>query len=208
MDIRDTVTSLEQLRTMYREPSSLVQAKKQTVIDSASAGFIDRCPFLILSTSSSGGDVDASPRGGPPGFVQRLSDRQIAIPDLNGNNLVDSISNIVEQGHAGVLLIMPGADETLRINGRAVVTTSDDVLDGFTDKLRRPKSAIVVEVDELFAHCAKAFQRGRVWDTNAWEDLADSPDIADIISAQMPDFAAPDLRVGLAAGYAADLAKD
>ena len=150
-----------------------------------------------------------SPRGGPPGFVRVLDDRHIAIPDLNGNNLIDSLRAIVLTGRAALLVVIPGKDETLRVNGAAWVTTDASVLDRWSDELRRPTTAIVIRTDEVFMHCAKAFRRGRVWDAASWDDLADAPDGLDILNAQGL-VAANDAatREFLEQGYAEDLAAD
>jgi PPOX class probable FMN-dependent enzyme len=207
MEITDRITDLPGLRDLYREPSSVAANKVFATIDSATGAFIDRCPFLVMSTTNGSDSIDASPRGGPPGFIQRLDDQHIAIPDLNGNNRLDSFRNIVEHGQVGLLLIVPGKDETVRINGAATLTTSAEILDGFIDALRRPKMAIVVKTEELYCHCAKAFRRGSVWKPASWADNADAPDAASIIGEQF----GMDIQVSsdrLEASYAKDLAAD
>ncbi|NND74742.1 MAG: pyridoxamine 5'-phosphate oxidase family protein [Ilumatobacter sp.] len=207
MEIGDRITTSGELDAFYRAPSEVAANKVFTTIDDATARFIDRCPFLVLSTTNGTDSIDASPRGGPPGFLQRLDDRHIAIPDLNGNNRLDSLRNIVAHGRVGLLLMVPGKDETIRINGPATLTTSADILDGFTAELRRPKLAIVVETAELYGHCAKAFRRGRVWDPASWEGVADAPDLADIVAEQF----GMDLdvsRARLESSYVSDLARD
>ena len=98
--------------------------------------------------------------------MQVIDDHRLAIPDLSGNNLIDTITNIVANPHVGLLFVLPGRDETLRVNGRAWLTTDDAVLDGFTAELKRPKAAIGVEVTTAFVHCAKSFRRGQVWDAD------------------------------------------
>jgi PPOX class probable FMN-dependent enzyme len=207
MEFSDCITDLASLRELYREPSELVANKAFDVIDEATAAYIDRCPFVVISTSDGGDSMDASPRGGPPGFLRRLDDRHVAIPDLNGNNRLDTLENIVAHPYVGLLLIMPGKDETVRINGPATVTTDASILDGFTVELRRPKSAIVVEVAELYSHCAKSFRRGKVWHPESWADFADSPDLADIIGTQF-SMESSGLRTALEGSYDHDLTLD
>ncbi len=180
---------------------------RQSEIDAASARFIDRCPFLVLSTASADGSVDASPRGGPPGFVQRLDDRHVAVADLNGNNRLDSLRNIVANPQVGLLLIIPGHDETLRINGPAGLTTDAAILSGFAAELRMPKLAVVVETTEVFVHCAKAFRRSGLWKPQSWTALADAPDLAEIFSCQHGGDAEA-MRSSLADEYDAELALD
>ena len=206
MDISDQIVGKAALRELYRAPSALVVAKEFDSIDSATAIFIDRCPFLVLSTTD-GNTVDASPRGGLPGFLQRLDYRHIAIPDLNGNNRLDSLENVAEHGLVGLLLFMPGSDETIRINGPGILTTDSRILDGFTAELRRPKLAIVVETAELFVHCAKAFRRSQMWLPDTWGTAEETPDLIDIVEAQFgPDTGAT--REMLEASYVADLVAD
>ncbi len=203
------VTSEEQLAELYRAPSRIAAAKKAGVLDEASIGIVEHSPFVLIGTVGPDRALDVSPRGGPPGFVRVLDDRQVAIADLNGNNLIDSLRNVVATGRAALLVIIPGKDETLRVNGEAWVTTDPAVLDRWSDDLRRPTTAIVIRTDEVFMHCAKAFRRGRVWDPASWTELADAPDGLDVLNAQglvgTNDAAT---REFLEQGYADDLALD
>ena len=203
------VESLDELATLYRSPSRLVVAKKAGVIDDASAGILARSPFVLVGTAGADGGLDVSPRGGPPGFVRVLDEHHVALPDLNGNNLIDSLRAVVATGRAAILVVIPGMDETLRINGRAWVTTDASVLDLWRDELRRPTTAIVVRADEVFMHCAKAFRRGRVWDPTSWNDPTDVPDGLDVLAAQglLPANDAA-MRSYLEQSYADDLAHD
>jgi PPOX class probable FMN-dependent enzyme len=178
------VSSLDELAELYRAPSHLVASKKSAVLDDASCGIVARSPFVLVGTTGADGGLDVSPRGGPPGFVRVLDRRHLAIPDLNGNNLIDSLRAVVVSGRAALLVVIPGKDETLRVNGAARVTTDAKVLDLWAGELRRPTTAIVIRADEVFMHCAKAFRRGRVWDPASWAELADAPDGLDILSAQ------------------------
>lgn len=180
----DVISNIDALRTLYRPPGKRAAGKVTTTIDAASARFIAHCPLVLLATADSDGHCDVSPRGGPPGFVTVLDDRHVAMPDLRGNNRLDSSANLVDNGHAGLLFVVPGKDETLRINGPAWLTTDAAVLDRTHPDLRRPRMALVVEAAELFAHCAKAFRRGHVWDPESWTALEDAPDLAEIYSCQ------------------------
>ena len=204
------IATITELRELYREPSQLVLGKLKPTLDAASIKFIERCPFVLISTLGADQKLDVSPRGGPSGFIRVLSDGSIAIPDLNGNNLIDTLRAIVETGRAGLLFVMPGREETLRVNGTAFVTAEPAVLEGFTTELRTPKSAIVIEPEEVFIHCAKAFRRGAVWNPETWPTLSDAPDAVDILSCQLelPDSATAKLRESLMASYDGDLAAD
>jgi uncharacterized protein len=203
------VASVDELAELYRAPSRIAAAKKAAVLDDASIGILARSPFVMIGTVGADLDLDVSPRGGPPGFVRVLDDRHVAIPDLNGNNLIDSLRAVVATGRAALLVVVPGNDETLRINGAAWVTTDSSVLGLWSDELRRPTTAVVVRADEVFMHCAKAFRRGRVWDPESWDDLGDAPDGLDVLSAQGL-VAANDAatREYLERSYADDLADD
>jgi uncharacterized protein len=205
-----TVKSVAELRELYREPSKLVVAKKVDRIDERTSRFISMSPFCLLATADATGKCDVSPKGGPPGFVRVLGTGQVAVPDLNGNNLIDSLINVVDNGHAALLLLIPGSGETLRIDGAAIVTTDPAVLDLWTDELRRPKCAVVIDVDAAFIHCAKAFLRGGIWDPASWERFGDAPDGCDLLAEHLGlnEQGEQALRVGLKDGYADDLAAD
>jgi PPOX class probable FMN-dependent enzyme len=207
MDVPGRIRTLDDLTSRFREPGRRALDKQFDRIDAGMAAFIDRSPFLVLATSDGAGSVDASPRGGPPGFVRRLDDRHVAIPDLNGNNRLDSYRNLIDHPFAGVLMIVPGKDETLRINGPAAITTDADILAGFTKELRPPKVAIVIETAEVFGHCAKAFRRGKLWQPDAWADVAAAPDLA-AMYACMWETDDAEIRSTLADVYAHDLSQD
>lgn len=208
MSTAGRIRTLDELLTLYRTPSALVRSKVQPSLDPASQRFIEQAPFLLLSTIGQDGRLDVSPRGGPPGFVRVLPDGSIAVPDLNGNNLLDTLRAVVATGKIGMLFVHPGRDETVRVNGEAFVTVDPDLLDGFTAELRRPKSAIVVQPSEVFVHCAKAFRRGRVWQPESWAAFADAPDAVDILQCQLNLADVDDLRAGLQRGYDEELAED
>ena len=149
----DVVESEAELRGLYRNPAPLTQAKVIARLDHHARTFIEHSPFVLMGTSAPDGTADVSPKGGPPGFVVVLDDEHLAIPDLAGNNLLDSIGNIVNGSGIGLLFLIPGMDETLRVNGQACLTTDPSVLDACAVKDRRPKAAIGVTVVEQFMHC-------------------------------------------------------
>jgi PPOX class probable FMN-dependent enzyme len=202
------VDSEDGLAGLYRPPGRAAVNKVRTVIDEGTAAFIDHCTFFVLSTSSADGRCDASPRGGPAGFIQRIGDRHVAFADLNGNNRLDSFRNIVSNPYVGLLLMVPGKDETVRINGRATLTDDAWALDLFTAELRRPVLAAVVAIDELYGHCAKAFRRGNVWRPNSWTEHAEAPDLARMLSCQFDDMEESDVRRVLEDAYVVGLAAD
>lgn len=209
----NTITSVEELAELYHAPSALVRGKIQSGIDAGSATFISTAPFLLIGTTGADGRNDVSPRGGPSGFVKIVGGEEgdyVAIPDLNGNNLIDTIRGVVETNRAALIFLVPGQDETLRLNGEAWVTTDDSVLDLWSDELRRPKAAIVVRADQIFVHCAKAFRRSHLWDPTTWAQYDGAPDCALILESQglLGDLDASVVRAGLEEGYVAGLDYD
>jgi len=205
------VSTREQLRALYREPSRLVKEKERPVIDAATREFIVGCPFLLLGTVGADGTADVSPRGGPPGFVQVLDETHIAIADLSGNNRLDTLENIVSNGEVGILFVMPGHGETVRLNGTAYITTDPQILGGFSTELKTPKVAVVVQVVGTYIHCAKAMQRSHIWEPETWRLASSVPDGADIIACQrlVPDEVTPEMiRADLARGYEHDLTNE
>jgi PPOX class probable FMN-dependent enzyme len=187
-DVRDEAD----LRQRYRQPHPAVVAKNRPQVDPAAAAFIATSPLMVLATTSATG-TDASPRGGPPGFVRLLDPQHVAFADLSGNNRLDSYGNIVEHALVGMLFLVPGVGETLRINGRAVITTDPDVLaataiDGVT-----PKVAVVVEVEECYIHCAKALRRSGVWEPATWLDPEQRTSAAEVIVDQFRLDVTPDV---------------
>jgi PPOX class probable FMN-dependent enzyme len=179
-------------------------------IDPSTAAFIATSPFCLLATADTDGRCDVSPRGGPPGFVRTLDEHRLAVPDLSGNNILDSLTNIVANPHVGLLFVVPGRDETLRLEGRACLTTDPAVLSLWDDELRTPKVAIGIEVVTAYVHCAKSFRRGRVWDPASWAELdALAPDACDILVENMAlDIDPAVIRANLEQGYGESLAEE
>jgi PPOX class probable FMN-dependent enzyme len=196
------------LTAIYRAPLPPVAAKKQGRLDAASVEFIRRCTFAVLSTHDDEGNCDASPRGGPAGFLAPTDDQCVVIADMNGNNLIDSIRNIATTGKIGMLMIHPGRSETLRINGSARLSTDAAHLDLFATVMARPKLAIVVDIAEVYVHCAKAVKRGRLFDPQLWAELSGAPDAADILACQFGMPSPDQIRTALASGYEQDLLAD
>lgn len=196
----------DQLRALFREPSERVKAKKGSVISGATERFLSRSPFFTLATADADGSCDVSPRGGPPGQIKVLDGgRAVAFPDLTGNNLIDSLSNIVANPSVGLLVMVPGSDETLRIDGPARITTDPEILGLWREELRQPKLVVVVEVGSVFMHCAKAFRRSALWDPETWPttDDTDAPEMfnditgTDMEPAVMREFLEADYRESL-----------
>jgi PPOX class probable FMN-dependent enzyme len=152
-------------------------------LDDMCRRLIAASPMLFVATFSEQGQCDVSPRGGPPGFVTVLDDRHLAIPDATGNRRLDTLQNVIETGRAGLIFVIPGRDTTLRVNGRAGVTSQPELLDSITPVGKPPKAAIVVEAEEVYAHCAKSFVRSKLWDPAAWPDPETLPTSAEVAVA-------------------------
>jgi len=160
------ISNVEELRNLYGWPKGRAKRKQLDALEKHAVNFINHSPFFVLSTYDKEGRSDCSPRGGNPGFVQVVNETTLVIPDSKGNNRVDSLVNIVERGSVGCLFLIPGIDETLRINGTAVISTDVDFLNKFSDMINPPKSCLVVSIQEVFLHCAKALMRSELWSTN------------------------------------------
>ena len=150
---------VEDLRAFYGEPHRLARDKVLPRLDRHCRDFIARSPFLVLGTADAQVNQDVSPCGDPPGLVKVLADGRLAIPDRPGNRRVDSLANIATNPKVALLFMVPGFDETVRVNGRATVTQEPALLESLAVQGKPAIAAIVVEVEEAFFHCAKAFVR-------------------------------------------------
>jgi hypothetical protein len=169
----DPISEPADLRLVYGQPAQPALKKQLASLDGHCRSFIAHSPFALLSTADGDGRCDVSPKGGPPGFVAVLDDTHLALGDLSGNNRLDSLENLTRNNGIGLLFLVPGVGETLRVNGRAVVTTDPDTLEACALDGRPPKVAIVIEVEEAYIHCAKALRRSRLWEHEAWPDTSD-----------------------------------
>ena len=162
------VTSEQQLREILGVPSARAVLKERPALDSHCVAFIERCPFVLIATSGQDGRCDVSPKGDAPGFVRVLDDRRLVIPDRPGNKRLDSMRNLLANPQVGLLFLIPGREETLRVNGRAWITRDPQLLELSVVEGKRPALAIGVEVQECFLHCAKAFRRAQLWSPDTW----------------------------------------
>jgi PPOX class probable FMN-dependent enzyme len=183
------VRSEDELRALFPPPPPRAVAKQIDRLDDHCRAFIAHAPFVAIGTTNVDGTSDVSPKGGPPGFVRVLDDHRLALGELPGNNRLDGYTNLLANPAVGLLFLVPGVGETLRVNGRGHVVTDPDVLDACALGGRRPKIALGVEVVEAFIHCAKALRRSGLWDPGAWPDLAELPSPACMLVAHagIPD---------------------
>lgn len=186
----DTVSRLRaldlgEMRAVLGAPDGLTPQKVRPSLDHHCRAFIERSPFLTIASVSAAGGVDVSPRGDPPGFVRVLDDTTLAIPERPGNRLADTLTNVVETGAVGLLFLVPGVDETLRVNGRARVTDDGPLRASMAVGGREPRLAIVVTVEEAYIHCAKAFRRSALWDPGRHVPRHELPTIGQVIRDQV-----------------------
>jgi uncharacterized protein len=176
------ITTLEQLREIYPEPAERALKKERDRLDAHCRDFIALSPFVILSSSSRDGTGDVSPKGGPPGFVTVLDDHRLVIPDATGNRRVDSFHNILQNPQVGLLFLIPGMRETLRVNGRAELTRDPALLEDAQTGGRPAELAIVVSTEQAYLHCAKCVIRSGLWDTDTWPERVELPSAAQILN--------------------------
>ncbi|MCI5077756.1 pyridoxamine 5'-phosphate oxidase family protein [Oricola sp.] len=174
----------EELRTLFPPTRLIAVAKCRDRLDKHAREFLARSPFLCIGTQSPDGGADVSPRGDPRGFVKVLDDRTLLIPDRPGNNRLDTQTNILANPAVGLLFIIPGFDDTMRVNGKASITRDPELLAMLTVKDRTPTIAIVVAVEEVFVHCAKAFRRSRLWDPDERQDRSEMASLSRIVLDQ------------------------
>lgn len=180
MSFEPCVTGSAELRSIYREPAQVVIDKAIDHVDHGVRGFIERSPLMVIATGD-GIRNDASPRGGPPGFVRVLDEHRLAFGDLVGNNRIDSYRNIADHPGVGLLFLIPGLLETLRVNGRATVSTDPALREFCAIDGRVPKVAIGIDVDECFIHCGAALRRADMWTVDTWLAPESRPSAAAIL---------------------------
>lgn len=195
----------EELRRLYDQPKERAVLKQLNKLDPHAVRFIELAPFLVLSTFSADGKLDASPRGGVNGFVKVQDTSTLLIPDSKGNNRLDSLVNIVETGRVGMLFLIPGVDETLRVNGKAYVSTDKEMLARITPEKKPVASCIVVKVEEMFLHCAKALMRSKLWDVNAQVDREKLPSMGSMLKDQIGHSDPPETREQMLRRYSEDV---
>ena len=178
------VETLEQLRALHKAPSERAQRKQLTVLDKHCRRFIALSPFVVLASSGPNG-ADATPRGGPPGFVHVPDAQTLLLPDWPGNNRLDALENVVENPAVGLLFLVPGVDETLRVNGSAEICTDAALREPFGADGRLPPTVLVIRVQEAFLHCAKALMRSKLWSEDAKPGRDALPTLGEMLNDQL-----------------------
>jgi PPOX class probable FMN-dependent enzyme len=189
------ITTLTALRDLYGPARERSLKKEIPSLDAHAMQFIGLSPFVVLASSDADGHMDASPRGGEPGFVKVLDAQTLLVPDAPGNNRLDTLENIVATGRLGTLFMVPGFDETLRVNGRAVLSTDPADLALCQDARRVPSLVIRMTVESVYLHCAKALMRSHLWDVNQHPDRAELPSMGEMLRDQIQAFQGEEIEV-------------
>ncbi|MER7330599.1 MULTISPECIES: pyridoxamine 5'-phosphate oxidase family protein [unclassified Micromonospora] len=199
------ITSHEELRELLGAPVPRALAKERPVLHARDRQWLAASPFCLVATAGADGSCDVSPKGDPPGFALVLDDRTIAIPERPGNRRADGYRNILDNPHVGLIFLVPGRTDTLRINGRARLVRDAPWFDDMVVKGHRPVLAVVVEIEQIFYHCAKAFLRSQLWQPETWQ-----PDVLPsrarlVKELEAPEVSLADLERHYGPGYAATI---
>ena len=180
------IETKEELREFYGPANERSVKKQMAKLDEHAKNFIALSPFMVISSATAEG-ADASPKGDPPGFVKVIDESTLIIPDRPGNNRVDTMSNIVENNHIGLLFLVPGMCETLRVNGRARITTDPEILEPHSVKGRLPRLAMIIDVDDVYLHCAKALIRADLWNAEKHIERKSFPSMGQMLADQIDE---------------------
>jgi uncharacterized protein len=183
----DIIEDIGEIREIYGEPMERSVKKQLPRLEKHSRAFIALSPFVVIASADANGRVDASPKGDAPGFVRVIDDETLLIPDRLGNNRIDTISNLLTSPGVGLIFFVPGLRETLRINGKASITTDPALLEPCTVQGKVPRSGILVTAEEVYFHCGKALIRSDLWNPEKMLKHSDFPSLGRIIAEQIGD---------------------
>ena len=195
----------EKLRAAYPPAKDRSVKKQLRSLDRHCLRFISLSPFVVLSSGTLEGGFDASPRGGEPGFVKAPDASTLLIPDAPGNNRLDTLENIIANGRLGLLFLIPGVDETLRVNGRARLLDDPALLGQFANEKRTPKLAIEVRVEDVYLHCAKSLMRSKLWSAESRVERAVLPTMGQMLADQIGEPALAESQEQMVERYKSDL---
>lgn len=181
----EAVTTEEELREIVGMPHDHVIKKEITIMDEYCIRFISMSPLFFLSTSNADGKCDVSPKGDLPSDIKILNQSQLVIPDRPGNKRVDSLINILSNPHVGLVFIIPGLDEVLRINGKATIIRNREILDTINHNKKPPLLGIGVDVEQCFIHCSRALKKSKIWNSDSWPDNESIPSGLEIFKAHL-----------------------
>lgn len=200
-----SIVTTDQLREIYGQPGERASKKVLTTLEKHSIRFIETSPFILIATFNKEGALDVSPRGGRRGFVKILDQNRMVIPDFKGNNRIDSLTNIIETGRIGTLFLISGVDETLRVNGKATITNDEEILSLYKHENKLPKTSIVVQIEEVFLHCAKALMRSQLWNPDMQIDRSGFPTMGQMMNDQLNSLEPTESQEDMLRRYAKDI---
>ena len=196
------ITTVEQLRSIYAQPMERALRKQLDHLDAYCQRIIALSPFCVISTAGpQGAMLDASPRGGPRGFVKCADAHHLLLPDAGGNNRLDSFTNLLSDPRIGMLFLVPGVDETLRINGTACLRDEPEYIQQFEGERQLPRLVVEITVQEAYLHCPKALMRSKLWDAGAQIERSELPTLNQIIHAQVGLSTAPESQADMLKRY-------
>ncbi|MDA1099505.1 MAG: pyridoxamine 5'-phosphate oxidase family protein [Proteobacteria bacterium] len=198
------IVSKAHLREIYPPAMDRAVLKQMPSLDLHARRFIELSPFVVLATKGADGRADATPRGGAPGFVRVENQNSVLLPDWPGNNRLDSLENIIECPGVGLLFMIPGVNETLRINGNAEIVIDDGIRQLFEAPGKLPRSIIRVNVAEAYLHCAKALMRSRLWEETIKIDRSSLPSMGQMLKDQIASPGIPESQVDMEKRYSAE----
>ncbi len=200
------IESRAELRSIYKPAYENALRKELHQLDFHARNFLSRCPFVLIGSQDSKGNADVTPRGDRPGFVRVLDDTTIAIPDRPGNNRLDTFENIIENPAVGLLFVIPGMNEAMRMFGEARLTVDDDLREQMAVDGKPALSVLVVRIRSHYMHCAKAFMRSQLWAPETWAPRSDMPTLGQIVRDQMAlSESSEEVDAGLAEAYRVSL---
>lgn len=183
----DRIETLEELESLYSKPQVASVSKELSKLNEHYRKFILASPYVSIASVGLGG-LDCSPRGDAPGFVSILDDQTLALPDRRGNNRLDTLRNIVSDPRVALLFMIPGLNETIRVNGQAHLTTDNHLLQSFEVNGKLPVTAIIVNIEQVYFQCARALKRSRLWDVSLHVSPGELPSPGTLINSALSDF--------------------
>ena len=181
----DFIENRAELRALYRSPGDGAVRKELKKLDAHGHKFLSKSPFVLIGTQDPHGHADVSPKGDRPGFAIALDDFTVAIPDRPGNNRLDSWENVVDNPAVGLLFLIPGMNETLRINGEGKLTADRELCERLAVDGKLAITVLVVKINAVYMHCAKAFMRSQLWEPASWPDRSEMPSLGQILRDQL-----------------------
>ncbi|WP_018699555.1 MSMEG_1061 family FMN-dependent PPOX-type flavoprotein [Amorphus coralli] len=179
------IETVDQLREAYAEPHDFVRQKCIPRLDDYCRRWIAMSPFIVLASADGAGGVDVSPRGGSPGFVRVADDSTLLLPDLPGNNRLDTLTNILASPGVGTIFFVPGFEETLRVNGTAEIVRDEDLRASFADRGKPAAAVLRITVREVYFHCSKSLKRSGIWDAATYPDRSTFPSLVEVVTDQI-----------------------